>query len=304
MKDTQYTERYLKACRLLPERLSILALDISPEQMACVEEIRLRVGREIHLTLPERELPLPRTRVTAEDLEQVLDRCTEYSRYTAEESIRMGFVTARGGYRIGICATVVTVGERCEAIRDISSLAIRIPREREDIARPLLPQLLVDGRAVNTLVISPPGGGKTTFLRDLVRLLSDGSELCAPHRISLVDERGEIAAMHRGAAQLAVGSCTDVMDACPKALAVPMLLRAMTPQVIALDEIAGKSDMDALRAAAKCGVTLLATAHAASTDEIKSKVFFGEIMASGIFRRVVVISGWGEKRNYRVEVLR
>ena len=304
MKELKNTEKYMGACRLLPERLSISALDVSPEQMACVEEIRLRAGREIHLTLPERELPLPRTRVTNEDLEQVLDRCTEYSRYTAEESIRMGFVTARGGYRIGICATVVTAGERCESIRDISSLSIRIPKEREDVARPLLPQLLVDGRAVSTLILSPPGGGKTTFLRDLVRILSDGSELCAPHRISLVDERGEIAAMHRGIAQLAVGSCTDVMDACPKALAIPMLLRAMTPQVIALDEIAGKSDVDTLRAASKCGVTLLATAHAASTEEIKSRAFFGEILASGIFRRAVVISGWGEKRSYRVEVLR
>lgn len=304
MKESKNKEKYMGACRLLPERLSISALDIAPEQMARVEEIRLRAGREIHLTLPERELPLPRTRVTSEDLEQVLDRCTEYSRYTAEESIRMGFVTARGGYRIGICATMVTAGERCEWIRDMSSLSIRIPKEREDIARPLLPQLLVDGRAVSTLILSPPGGGKTTFLRDLVRLLSDGSELCAPHRISLVDERGEIAAMHRGIAQLAVGSCTDVIDACPKALAVPMLLRAMTPQVIALDEIAGKSDVDTLRAASRCGVTLLATAHAASTEEIKSRVFFGEIMASGIFHRAVVISGRGEKRDYRVEVLR
>ena len=304
MKDKKYTERYLKACQLLPERLSISALDIAPELMPCVEEIRLRAGREIHLTLPERELPLPRTRVTTDDLEQVLDRCTEYSRYTAEETIRMGFVTARGGYRIGICATVVTAGERCESLRDISSLAIRIPKEREDIARPLLPQLLVDDKAVSTLIISPPGGGKTTFLRDLVRILSDGSELCAPHRISLVDERGEIAAMHRGIAQLAVGNCTDVMDACPKALAVPILLRAMTPQVIALDEIAGKADVDTLRAASRCGVTLLATAHAASIEEIKSRVFFGEIMGSGIFRRAVVISGWGDKRSYRVEVLR
>ena len=304
MRDLQYSEQYIKACQLLPDRLSISALELSPERMACVEEIRLRVGREIHLTLAEKELPLPQTRVTAEDLEQILDRVTEFSRYTAEESIRMGFVTAQGGYRIGICGTVVSVGERCEAIRDISSLAIRIPREREDVARPFLPQLLVDGRAVNTLILSPPGGGKTTFLRDLVRLLSDGSELSAPHRISLVDERGEIAAMHHGIAQLAVGSHTDVMDACPKALAVPMLLRAMTPQVIALDEVASRGDVDALCAASKCGVTLLATAHAGSTEELRNRPVFGELMKSGLFQRAVVIGGRGKLRNYRVEVLR
>ncbi len=304
MKILNSAEKYIQACQLLPDRLSIPALDLAPEQMACAEEIRLRIGREIHLTFPERELPIQRTRVTAEDLEQVLDRATEFSRYTAQDTIRMGFVTAWGGYRVGICGTVVSDAEGCETIRDISSLAIRIPREREDIARPLLSQLLVDGRAVNTLILSPPGGGKTTFLRDLVRLMSDGSELNAPHRISLVDERGEIAAMHHGVAQLAVGSHTDVMDACPKALAVPMLLRAMTPQVIALDEIASRGDVDALCAASKCGVTLLATAHAVSTEELKSRPVFGALLECGIFQRAVLIGGRGQRRVYRVEVLR
>ncbi len=303
MRNLKEAEKYSEACQLLPSRLRISALDISQERMATVEEIRLRVGREIHLTLPEGEIPLSQTRVIGEDLEQVLDRATEFSRYTAEETIRMGFVTAQGGYRIGICGTVVSVGERSEAIRDISSLAIRIPREREDIARPLLSQLLVDGKPVSTLVISPPGGGKTTFLRDLVRLLSDGTELNGPCRISLVDERGEIAAMHRGVAQLAVGSHTDVMDACPKNLAVPMLLRAMTPQVIALDEIAQEKDVEAVFSASKCGVVLLATVHASSLAELSRRPGLSALLERGIFERVVRISGRGKNRSYRVEVL-
>lgn len=303
MKDVIGAEKYMKACDLLPERLSIAALDISRERMASVEEIRLRAGREIHLTLPEGELPLPQTRVIVQDLEQVLDRVTEFSRYTAEETIRMGFATAHGGYRVGICGTVVSVGDRSESIRDISSLAIRIPREREDIARPLLPKLLVDGRMANTLIVSPPGGGKTTLLRDLVRLLSDGSELSAPLRVSLVDERGEIAALHRGVAQLSVGSHTDVMDACPKNLAVPMLLRAMSPQVIALDEIAQQRDIDALYAAARCGVILLATVHASSLEELSRRQTLSAVLGSGIFERAVLISGQGGKRSYRVEEL-
>ncbi|MBR3704983.1 MAG: Flp pilus assembly complex ATPase component TadA [Oscillospiraceae bacterium] len=303
MKESMEAERYIRACKLLPERLSIAALDISRERMSCVEEIRLRIGREISLTLPEGEIPLPQTRVIAEDLEQVIDRTTEFSRYMAEETIRMGFITAQGGYRIGICGTVVSDGETNQTIRDISSLAIRIPKEREDIARPLLQQLLVDGRVVSTLILSPPGGGKTTFLRDLVRILSDGTELSAPHRISLVDERGEIAAMHHGTAQLAVGSHTDVMDACPKVLAIPMLLRAMSPQVIALDEIAQADDAKALLAAAKCGVGLLATVHAASLAELNRRPILRDILDSGIFERAVVISGRGKNRRYCVEVL-
>ena len=303
MKDIIGAEKYIKACELLPERLSIAAMDISRERMASVEEIRLRSGREMHLTLPEGEFPLPQTRVIGEDLEQVLDRVTEFSRYTAEETIRMGFATARGGFRIGICGTVVSVGERSEAIRDISSLVIRIPREREDIARPLLPRLLVDGKFVNTLIVSPPGGGKTTLLRDLVRLLSDGTELCAPMRVSLVDERGEIAAMHRGIAQLSVGSQTDVMDACPKNLAVPMLLRSMTPQVIALDEIAQQQDVEALCAASGCGVILLATVHAPSWEELSRRPNLSPLLDGVLFERAIIISGQGRKRSYRVEVL-
>ena len=303
MKDAIVVAKYEKACELLPGRLSVPALDISRERMAVVEEIRLRVGRSIYLTLPGGEIPIPQTRVIGEDLEHILDRATEFSRYTAEETLRMGFVTAQGGYRVGVCGTVVSGEGKSGGIRDISSVAIRIPREREDIARPLLPRLLERGRLVNTLIISPPGGGKTTLLRDLIRLVSDGSELNEPMRVSLVDERGEIAAMHRGVPQLDIGSHTDVLDACPKNLAVPILLRAMTPQVIALDEIAQERDVDALYAAANCGVVLVATVHASSMEELRRRALFNDLLRSDVFARAVVITGQGAKRNYHVEVL-
>lgn len=303
MKKTMEAEKYRQACRLLPERLSLSALAISQERMICAEEIRLRIGQEVQLTMPEGELPLPQTRVIREDLEQVLDRATEFSRYIAEETIRMGFVTAQGGYRVGICGTVVTSRGKCEAIGEVSSLVIRIPREREDIARPLLPKLIFEGRVVNTLIISPPGGGKTTFLRDLVRLVSDGTELSEPQRIALVDERGEIAAMHRGVPQLSVGSHTDVMDACQKDLAIPMLLRSMSPQVIALDEIAQERDVEALLFASRCGVSLLATVHASSLTELSYHPRLNTLLKCGVFERAVVIDGRGSKRSYCVEVL-
>lgn len=304
MKDNIVAAKYEKACELLPERLSIPALDISREKMGEVEELRLRVGRPIHLTISGCELPLPQTRVISEDLEHVLDRVTEFSRYTAEETLRMGFATALGGFRVGVCGTVVSANGKSEGLRDISSLSIRIPREREDIARPLFPRLLEQGRLMNTLILSPPGGGKTTLLRDLVRLVSDGSELAEPMRVSLVDERGEIAAMHRGIPQLAVGSHTDVLDACPKELAVPMLLRTMSPQVIALDEISGEADVDSLCAAANCGVVMLATAHASSAAEWENRPLLKRLKNCGVFDRAVVIERARGNRSYRVEVLR
>lgn len=303
MKVDYAAGRYEKACALLPGRLSPMALDITRESMAKVEEIRLRVGRPIHLVMPEGEIPLQHTRVIREDLEFVLDRATEFSRYTAEETMRCGFLTAEGGYRIGLCGTVLSSENGSERIRDVSSLAIRIPRLREDIARPLLPRLLREGCVVSTLILSPPGGGKTTMLRDLVRLISDGSEFTEPMRVSLVDERGEIAAMYRGYPQLTVGSQTDVMDACPKALAIPMLLRAMTPQVIAVDEIALRSDVDALCAASNCGVVLLATAHATCVEELSERPVLCELLERGIFERALVVERNGARRSYRVEVL-
>lgn len=295
--------KYERACGLLPERLSISTLSISEKQMEQVEELRLRVGRAVHLSMPDGEFAVPLTRVTGDDLEYVLDRASEYSRYAAEQTIKQGFLTAKGGYRIGICGSVRCSGGMCDGIENISSLNIRIPREQEDIARPLLPKLTEDGKLVSTLILSPPGGGKTTLLRDLVRLASNGTECSVSMRVSLVDERGEIAALHRGIAQLDVGQFTDVLDCCPKMLAVPMLLRSMTPQVIALDEIALEQDVDALCIAANCGVVLLATVHATSRNELAARPVLSRLLTCGVFRRIVRISGSGRKRTYEVEVL-
>ncbi len=303
MSGSVAAAKYEKACALLPERLSISALNISIKQMCEAEELRLRVGRAVHLSLPEGELAIPLTRVTGEDLEHVLDRASEYSRYAANETMRQGFLTAKGGYRIGICGSVRCNGEMCDGIENLSSLNIRIPREQEDIARPLLPKLTESGKLVSTLILSPPGGGKTTLLRDLVRLASNGTERSEPMRISLVDERGEIAAMHRGVPQLDVGQFTDVLDSCPKKLAVPMLLRSMTPQVIALDEIALEQDVDALCVATNCGVVLFATVHAASQKELSVRPVLSRLLTCGVFRRIVVISGAGRNRTYEVEAL-
>lgn len=301
MKTDYAAARFEKACELLPGRLMPMALDISRECMARVEEIRLRVGRPMHLVLPEGEVPLQQTRVTRDDLEYVLDRSTEFSRYAAAETLRAGYVTAEGGFRIGLCGTVLSLNGRTEGIKDISSVSIRIPRVPEDIARPIFPKLLRDGVPVSTMIISPPGGGKTTLLRDLVRLVSDGSELCEPMRISLVDERGEIAAMYRGYPQLPIGRQTDVMDGCEKAAAIPMLLRAMSPQVIAVDEVALSADVDALSAAANCGVILFATAHGSSLTDLKARPVFRDLLSRGVMERAVIVEGKGQQRYYRVE---
>ena len=161
----------------------------------------------------------------------------------------------------------------------------------------MAPRLFRDGRFVSTLLLSPPGGGKTTLLRDLVRQLSQG-EGVPPQRITLIDEREEIAVMYRGQPQMDVGPRTDVLSGCPKALAIPMALRAMNPQIIAVDE-----DLRAISQAAGCGVALLATIHAANVEELQAKPLYQELLARRVFRQAVLIRTGPEGRLYAVENL-
>lgn len=303
MTEEYTASRYEEACGLLPLRLRTAAMALPMDRKAAVEELRLRIERPLSLTYPEGEAPLPQTRVLRSDLEQVLDKASEYSRYAAAETIRRGYVTASGGFRVGLCGTALPSGGGNEGLRDLSSLAIRIPRVHEGAALPVLPEVLEDGRPLSVLILSPPGGGKTTLLRDLVRLLSQGTPANPPCRVALVDERGELAAVHHGRPQLEVGPRTDVMDGCPKSLAVPMLLRAMSPQVIALDEIALDADVEAVRAAAGCGVALLATVHAASLEDLDARPTGRALLACGVFQRAVLIGGGGSGRRSRVERL-
>ena len=152
-------------------------------------------------------------------------------------------------------------------------------------------------------LLSPPGLGKTTLLRDLIRGLSDGAGGLPEHRVSVVDERGEIAVMYQGVPQMAVGRHTDVLDACPKAVGIPILLRAANPQVIAVDEITVREDLQSMAQAAGCGVSLLATIHAASTAELEQKPLYRELLANRVFRQAVLIRVTPEGRTYTVEDL-
>ena len=294
--------RYQDAAAVLPVRLRKLALALPEEQQAEAEEFRLRAGRPMTVLLPGGEVPLDAF-VEPEELETLCDLATEFSRYAAAETLREGYLSVRGGFRVGLCGTAVMKDGANTNLKNFSSAVVRIAREKRGIADELAPKLFPDGEFASTLILSPPGGGKTTLLRDLVRRLSAGVEGCGPRRASLIDERGEGAVMYRGGPQMDVGPHTDVLDACPKALGIPIVLRAMNPQIIAVDEITVREDVKAAAMAAGCGVRLLATIHAAGVEELAQKPLYRQLLEDRVFRLAVRIVRTEAGRAYEVEEL-
>ena len=302
----QEDPRFELAAALLPRRLRREALAMPEHVKARTEELRLRSQRPLTLVTPEGELaatPAGDGAVTPEELAQMIASLTEYSRYASLDSLRRGYLTVRGGFRVGVCGTAAVKDGAVQDIRDVSGVNVRIVREKKGIADGLVPELFADGRVQSTLILSPPGGGKTTLLRDLIRALSDGAEGRAALRVSVVDERSELAASYRGCVQLSLGAHTDVLDGCPKAPGIEMVLRAMNPQVIALDELASREDIAAAGVAAHCGAALLASVHARDIDELRARPLYRDVLAGGIFTRAVVIEREGDGRRYRVESL-
>lgn len=294
--------------RILAVSLRRIISRLAPDYRR-LEEIRLRVGRPLQLVCGG----VPRFasgdgtwcgreeayRVTAAELNETMEYISGYSRYAFEDKIRQGFLTVQGGHRVGLGGGVVLDGGRVKTVSPVTFLNIRVAREAPGCGREVLSWLWEKGELLDTLVVSPPGLGKTTLLRDLIRLLSDG-EGRRPCMVGVVDERSELAACYRGVPQNDLGSCSDVLDGCPKAEGMLMLVRSMSPQVIAVDEVGGEEDCRAVEYAMNCGCRIFATAHGDSLRGLKLKPVFGRWMEEKRFGRYVLIEREQEGIFYRV----
>ena len=265
-----------------------------------LQEIRLRTGRPLAIVERGREVFLTgdgaRTReagaawrVTAQELRETMEFVGEYSLYAYEDELRQGYLTIRGGHRVGVAGKTVLDGDKVKSVRYISCVNVRLSHEVPGCADPVLPYLWGDEGLLHTLIISPPRCGKTTLLRDMVRQISDGSRARRGYTVGVVDERSEICGCFMGIPENDVGIRTDVMDACPKAEGMMMLVRSMAPEVIAVDEIGRYEDIDAIETVLYSGCRLIATVHGSSLSDIQAKPLFQRLAQEQVFERYVIL---------------
>ncbi len=296
-------DSFVQAVQALPLRLRQEALSLTEGDRGRAEELRLRAGWPMTALIGGEERPLGSPPVEPRELEQLVEIASRASLHTVLDQVRRGYLTVEGGHRIGLCGTAALREGEIHSIRTISSANLRVARQVRGAAAPVLDGLCPGGRLSDTLILAPPGLGKTTLLRDLIRSVAEG-EGCSPLRVALADERGEVAALYNGVPQLEVGRRTDVAEGCPKAQGLMLLLRAMNPQVLAVDEITAPEDVRALTTAAGCGVTLLATAHGEGRADLERRPLYRPLLEEGLFRFLVRIRREGERRVYAIEELR
>lgn len=287
----------------LSPNLNNLLYKMPSEYKEVVEEIRLRNGSPLSIYCNNRDYYISRSGrvintskdayiINKEEIDSCFQIITNYSVYAFTEEIRNGFITIVGGHRVGIGGKIIYSNGVIENIKDISSLNIRIGREKKNISNKIIPILLSEDEGFqNTLIISPPQCGKTTLLRDIIRNLSNGYGMKNNRgfKISLVDERSEIAGMYKGLPSKDLGVRTDILDGCLKSHGIMLLIRAMSPDIIAVDEIGGQEDIEALGQGLRAGIGFIATIHGHSLEDVKKRINMKSVFDENVFKRIIIL---------------
>ena len=270
-----------------------------------IEEIRLRIQKPLILNSNNKDYFYnERTKdlslkmdnpyiVTREDVDQTFQIICKYSIHTFMDDITKGFITLRGGHRVGIVGKTIIEEGKVKNVKHISSLNIRVSREIRGCSDKILEHIIKsDNQVNNTLIISPPQCGKTTLLRDIVRNLSNGNKRYGFNgtKVALIDERNEISGSYLGIPQMDVGIRTDIIETCPKDIGIMMLLRSMSPNVIVTDEIGNESEIKALYTALNGGVSLITTVHGDSIEDIQNRNELSKLLDKELFKKIIILS--------------
>jgi len=312
MKERELTSQPLQhallhqAFSVCPPDIQILLRTLTEHQLEHIEELRFRVNQPLQLCGSNfdlflhrggglTDLPTAAVIISPNDMSRVVQIVTQSSLYAYEEELRRGYVTMPGGNRVGVTGrAVLSESGTVRTLRNITSVNVRIAKERIGVADSLRPFLYdkTDGTPYNVLIISPPQCGKTTLLRDITRQWSEGTIVAGAKgvKVCVVDERSEIAGCMDGVPQFHLGPRTDVLDACPKAEGMLMMIRSLSPMVIVTDEIGRAQDKEAILESTHAGVAVIASAHAASLAEWKGRPHMGELFSANAFSRYVLLS--------------
>ena len=255
---------------------------INEKEIETLEEIRIRVSKPIILKLANKEI-LTEYIVTTQDILEIVEKITENSIYSYQQQICLGYITLKGGHRVGISGNVVMEDNKVINVNYIYSLNFRIARQIIGAADKVVNEVLKNDEVSNTLIISKPGAGKTTILRDLIRIISKTKT------VGVVDERGEIAAMYKNEPQNDLGIKVDILSNISKSLGIKMLVRSMAPDVIVADEIGTKEDIEAIKYAVTSGVKGIFTAHANNIEDVKKSPILKELLDLNLIDKIIIL---------------
>ncbi|MUK87158.1 stage III sporulation protein AA [Ornithinibacillus sp. L9] len=253
-----------------------------------LQEIRLRLNQPIEFIFDDGVEWLHTFKPSRKDGMYMVNQLSEFSLYRLEDELREGYITIEGGHRVGLSGKVNTLGGSVKAIQHISFLNIRIAKQKIGVAKSIIPYLY-ERKYLSTLFVGAPQSGKTTLIRDITRIIASGWKNVSPRKVGVIDERSEIAASIKGIPQHDVGIRTDVMDACPKAEGMMMMVRSMSPEILVVDEIGSEKDVEALLEAINAGVVVICTIHGQSLDELKKRPSIQPLLQHRVFKRIILL---------------